>query len=169
MPADFSANNVGKTNVVKWITASERDNQLFKIQRSSDGKNFSTIGQLKGGGTTNTPQYYTFTDELPRQGINYYRLQHIESNGNTYFSKAVALNNLGKGAFWVQPTLVQNTLNLVTSDATIREMVELLNHTSVTTRRSYVHALESAKISGSVYASKLLKILYPDALSVDCW
>ena len=120
--ADFSANNVGKTNVVKWITASERDNQLFKIQRSNDGKNFSTIGQLKGGGTTNTPQYYTFTDESPRQGINYYRLQHIESNGNTYFSKTVALNNLGKGAFWVQPTLVQNTINLVTSDATISDV-----------------------------------------------
>ena len=48
------------------------------------------------------------------------------------------------------------------SDATIHEMVELLDHTSVTTRRSYVHALESAKISGGVHASKLLKILYPD-------
>ncbi|NJN35007.1 MAG: T9SS C-terminal target domain-containing protein, partial [Saprospiraceae bacterium] len=62
-------------------TASERNGSHFDVQRSKDGKTFTTIGQVKAVGNSLTLQRYEFSDENPLSGTNYYRLNAVDLDG----------------------------------------------------------------------------------------
>ncbi|HET9503492.1 MAG TPA: hypothetical protein VFO93_08120, partial [Hymenobacter sp.] len=60
---DFTAQAVANRDaLLRWGTASEKNNDHFDIERSLDGVRFATIGQLAGHGTTSAASSYTFTD-----------------------------------------------------------------------------------------------------------
>jgi len=72
--------------VLSWTTATERNNSHFNIQRSADSRDWENIGVVSGKGTTMELQSYTFTDEKPLGGLNLYRLQQVDLNGDTDYS-----------------------------------------------------------------------------------
>ncbi|MBS1505253.1 MAG: T9SS type A sorting domain-containing protein [Bacteroidetes bacterium] len=63
---------------LKWATASELNFNYFDLQRSTDGKDFYSLGKISGHGTTNQRNDYQFTDNLPVIGKNYYRLTSVD-------------------------------------------------------------------------------------------
>jgi SdrD B-like domain/Secretion system C-terminal sorting domain len=67
---------------LKWQTATELNNKVFIVQRSTDGKSFVNIGEIAGAGTTNTPNIYEFNDPKPVRN-NYYRIQQVDFDGTT--------------------------------------------------------------------------------------
>lgn len=111
----FTAKKVGTTNKLAWQTATELNNQHFDVQRSNDAAAFQTIGQVKGAGNSVKVNNYTFVDETPSVGTNYYRLQQVDDNGKTTTSKTVAVNTTGKGSLKVFPTLATDKLNVLTT------------------------------------------------------
>ena len=112
----FKAKTNNNTTVLSWLTASERDNQGFTIERSTDATTFTAIGNVKGNGTTNTASYYTFTDVTPLTGVNYYRLRQADFNGKESLSKVVSVA-FGKNVLVLKNTLVQNTLEVIVSES----------------------------------------------------
>ncbi|QMU28714.1 T9SS type A sorting domain-containing protein [Adhaeribacter radiodurans] len=74
-----------------WETASEEKNNYFVVERSSDGISFETIGQVKGVGTTQQQTAYSFPDKNPLNGTSYYRLKIVATDGNSRFSKIIAV------------------------------------------------------------------------------
>jgi len=93
---EFNAEYVADENVVDlfWSTASERDNDRFEVERSTDGVHFEIINTMKGAGTTtNETQYYT-VDQDPSIGVNYYRLNQWDTDGNSKHSEVRAVNIL---------------------------------------------------------------------------
>jgi hypothetical protein len=76
---------------IKWITASELNNDHFEIQKSDDLNLFETIGQQIGNGSTNTLSSYLYVDENPLKGINYYRLASIDYDGTTHFTEPISI------------------------------------------------------------------------------
>lgn len=94
--AEFNAEYVADENVVdlSWITESERDNDRFEVERSTDGVNYEIINTIKGAGTTtNQTQYYTI-DKNPSVGVNYYRLNQWDTDGNGKYSEVRSVNIL---------------------------------------------------------------------------
>jgi large repetitive protein len=79
-------------NVLNWKTASELNNDYFVVQRSLDGINFITIGQVEGKGTTNEASIYSFTDFNLATGKNYYRLRQVDFDGSSEFSDVISIN-----------------------------------------------------------------------------
>jgi hypothetical protein len=72
---------------VEWITASELNNDYFAVERSEDGKNFITIGTVKGKMRSNETTEYQFPDERPITKTTYYRLSQTDFDGTvTYFN-----------------------------------------------------------------------------------
>lgn len=72
---------------VEWITASELNNDYFTVERSEDGKNFTTIGTIKGKLRSNETTEYQFPDENPINKTTYYRLSQTDFDGTvTYFN-----------------------------------------------------------------------------------
>lgn len=74
---------------VNWSTASESQNERFVVERSSDGRQFTPIGSLDAVGNSNERQDYTYTDEAPLEGFNYYRIQQQDIDGTYSYSSIV--------------------------------------------------------------------------------
>ena len=82
----FTANVVGSSVVLNWITATEVNNQGFEIERSSDGVSFYIIGFVPGFGTTTEPNGYSYSDQSINSGTYYYRLKQIDFDGSFTYS-----------------------------------------------------------------------------------
>lgn len=65
-----------------WATASEENFDFFDIQRSKDGKNYESIGEVEGSGNSTQLINYTFSDNHPYSGISYYRLKAVDYDGS---------------------------------------------------------------------------------------
>jgi len=79
---------------LSWITASENNNDYFKIQRSNDGIEFYQIGRVKSqhsGGNGTMKAEYTFMDDNLREDLYYYRLAQVDINGTTTLSKIIVI------------------------------------------------------------------------------
>lgn len=87
----FSVITDNRSTLLSFSTATELNNSHFAIERSAEGRDFSEIGQVRGAGTTRVPQSYTFTDERPLQGLNYYRLRQVDFDGAESFSPVVSV------------------------------------------------------------------------------
>jgi hypothetical protein len=84
--------NQGK-NLLQWTTASESNSDYISIERSSDGRNFTTIGTVKAAGFSSTDIHYTFTDATPLTGLNYYRLALVDKDNSKGYSNTAAVSN----------------------------------------------------------------------------
>jgi len=62
------------------------------LERSADGKAFEKIGQIKGAGNSVIKLNYTFMDNHPANGINYYRLKQVDDDGKCTYSESISLD-----------------------------------------------------------------------------
>lgn len=88
----FSADNTEEGIVLKWITASETNNQYFTCERSSTGIDFFPIGNVKGAGSSTVLNEYSFTDNVFLEGRAYYRLRQTDYDGATTHSDIIAIS-----------------------------------------------------------------------------
>ena len=77
---------------LSWSTATETNSDYFTIEKTTDGANFREIVRVKAAGNSITPLQYVSFDSEPTPGISYYRLSQVDRNGQTSFSKIVAVN-----------------------------------------------------------------------------
>lgn len=92
----YLINFIGKkqnNNVfLSWITKAEKNNNYFEVQRSSDGSNYDILGYVKGKGTTVNENKYTFLDNEPLIGVNYYRLKQVDFDERFEISNVITFN-----------------------------------------------------------------------------
>ena len=77
---------------LKWVTASETDNDYFTIQKSSDAANFEDAANIEGAGNSISYKYYSFIDEPYENKITYYRLKQTDFNGKYTYSKIISID-----------------------------------------------------------------------------
>jgi hypothetical protein len=76
---------------LNWSTASEINNDHFDIERSPDGTQWEKIGEVKGNGNSNATIDYSFIDDNPLSGANYYRLKQVDADGKFEYSEIASL------------------------------------------------------------------------------
>lgn len=74
-----------------WETASEAGNDYFEVQRATDGKEFVSIGVVKGQGYSVAPFQYSYEDREIPQGTLYYRLHQVDFDGVSDYSGVVVV------------------------------------------------------------------------------
>lgn len=82
--------------LVRWATASEKNNDRFEVEASTDGHVFTRRGTVAGSGSSLQPRAYQFIDEpLGRYAapVVYYRLRQVDAGGTSQYSpvRAVAV------------------------------------------------------------------------------
>ncbi|MBK9099544.1 MAG: T9SS type A sorting domain-containing protein [bacterium] len=87
--ASFTATSNGNEVILNWSTATETNNQGFEIQRSTDSKEFFTVGFVNGHGTTTEQHNYTYLDKNLENRKYYYRLKQVDFNGTYEYSDVV--------------------------------------------------------------------------------
>jgi len=84
----FGATHITNSILLGWQTATELNTSHFIIQHSTDGSSYKDIGTVKAIGSG--ANSYSFTDTHPANGINYYRLQSVDKDGASTYSKVVS-------------------------------------------------------------------------------
>ena len=79
----FTGKNNGGYNFLEWQT-SGINNDYFEIERSNDSRNFKAIGTVNGFANSAPSHSYSFIDQHPLNGINYYRLKQADDGALTY-------------------------------------------------------------------------------------
>jgi endoglucanase Acf2 len=108
----FDGEKVNEQSVLTWATSSEYNSDYFEIQRSSDGVNFETIGTRDAAGFSSGIINYSFIDQSPLKGNNYYRLREYDSDKSFYQSHVVLLNYAGSSIVNLFPNPAKEELTL---------------------------------------------------------
>jgi hypothetical protein len=82
----FTAQPQGHTVDLEWTTATEQNSKYFNVERSQDGLNWSSIGQVTAAGNSQEILRYKNVDRQPLTGANYYRLQEVSDDGSSVYS-----------------------------------------------------------------------------------
>jgi len=87
----FRGTLAGKQPYLSWITAGEKDLTYFEIEKSRDGLNFTPMAKLMAKNTATAN--YNFTDPDPLNGVIYYRLKMIQTDGKFKYSSIIQLSS----------------------------------------------------------------------------
>jgi hypothetical protein len=99
----FKGEQIDHSIQLSWATASEMNFDYFDLEKSSNGKDFTSIVHVKGNGTTSKIHNYSFEDNLPIIGKNYYRLTSVDFDNYKETFKVITLDYSGEKEFQVTP------------------------------------------------------------------
>jgi hypothetical protein len=94
-----------------WTTLSETNNDYFEILRSADGSSFEVIGKVEGNGNSSKMIEYSFVDNRPSSGVNYYKLKQVDLDGRSESFDVVMIQNKSNDVR-IYPTQVVNSINI---------------------------------------------------------
>jgi hypothetical protein len=87
---EFSGKCIDGKVKLGWTTASETNNDYFKVEKSKDGNEYYSIGTVEGSGNSNELKTYYFTDEEDGCLAGcYYRLQQFDYDGASEYSDVI--------------------------------------------------------------------------------
>lgn len=113
---EFTGKAINKTSLLKWVSVEEVNLDVYELQRSKDGINFSAIAIAFSKGSQRNE--YEYTDLHPFDGSNYYRLKMIDKDGTYTYSKIVTVRFGGSKAYsiTIAPNPVTTNINLQMND-----------------------------------------------------
>jgi Secretion system C-terminal sorting domain len=118
----FTAQPLEHNVNLQWTTATQQNSKYFAIERSVDGANWSSIGQVTAAGNSQDLLQYNYVDQRPMTGANYYRLQEVSGDGSSVYSAIRNVNFSGTQiAINWYPNPVHDQLT-VTSTSTLKSL-----------------------------------------------
>lgn len=101
---DFNASWMGSAASISWSTLTESGADGFEVERSVDGRYFSSIGFVKAKGNSSVVNNYRFNDLTVANTAAsrvYYRLKLKDIDGKSLYSGVVSISKSG-GSFVVK-------------------------------------------------------------------
>ncbi len=87
----FSGFAQATTNELSWATASETNTQRFEVYASSNGHNFTLLGQVPAHQNSSTQQLYSLTHAYPPVNT-YYQLRDVTTEGITQILQTIFID-----------------------------------------------------------------------------
>jgi hypothetical protein len=105
----FTVSKQNNSAVLMWTTAQERNTKTFIVQQSVDGIKWDDLNSLPASGTKNSPSFYSYTHKKPNNGVNYYRILQLDSDGKYTYSDIRSANfSIEEAPFIVLGNLITN-------------------------------------------------------------
>lgn len=113
----FSGKAAGNVVELEWLTASEENNDYFTVERSSNGFDFTAIGNIKGAGTSKIIQRYSTADKGYLPKVTYYRLKQTDYDGQFTYSDVIYVDTRSMVRdIALYPNPASNVVNVTNSD-----------------------------------------------------
>ena len=106
----FEANLKDEKVDLKWVTATEINNNYFTIERTTDGSLWEVVLTTSGAGNSNQIIEYYEVDYEPILGMSYYRLKQTDFDGKFSYSNVIPVKyekNSGNGTINLFPSPVK--------------------------------------------------------------
>jgi len=92
---------------VEWTVENEKNISQYQIQKSGDGRQFTTVTTVISKG--NNSSIYNWIDISSANGNNFYRISSVDINGQVQYSKVIKITTgLSNGLISVYPNPVVN-------------------------------------------------------------
>lgn len=97
---NFKAFADGNKVKLNWQATDESDVNSYTIERSTGLQRniFTSIGSVSVTGNNTNAASYSFTDNDPQNGINYYRIKVTEKSGAVFYTNTQQINFTGRSS-----------------------------------------------------------------------
>jgi uncharacterized repeat protein (TIGR01451 family) len=114
-------------HLLNWKVNCTSLHVVMEIERSTDGRNYSSIGNITAS-NTRCLQPFDFINNNPAAGMNYYRIKMTDVDGKVAYSSIVALLNKKAGFEIVNlvPNPVTNGTALLNITAAEKQLVNII-------------------------------------------
>ncbi|MGB0934066.1 MAG: lectin-like domain-containing protein [Lishizhenia sp.] len=115
---ELKVNCVSDGVLINWTTTSELNNKSFKIEKTTDGMLYQTIGEVEGAGNSNSLKNYSFkyrTDNNSKK--TYYRIAQIDFDGKKNYSHLIG-SSCENDEVWYR--LIKNRKLLLSNNKTLK-------------------------------------------------
>ena len=90
-------------NKIEWTNATEKDVLHYEVERSSDGRNFTTVLTTNAKNNFGEKTDYSLVDPIINNGTIYYRIKAVEFQGMSTYSSIVKVSRTGNSDVNYQP------------------------------------------------------------------
>ena len=152
-------------DILKWQTADEINTKNFVVEKSTDGINYSAVGNVVAANITGEHTYY-FTDNVTNANNQFYRLKMVDIDGHFTYSGIVRLANTPSTQLVVFPSPASSSITL--SGLQSKGTVEIADAQGKILQRMDITAqsqtLNIASYPKGVY---IIKYMYDQKVSVQ--
>ena len=167
---NFNASVMNTKSVsLDWVTTGEKLTSKYMVERSADGKDFELVAEISSQNNANN--VYRFVDKEPKMGRSFYRLKHIENDGNISYTaakKTVIYINGGEPVM-AYPNPVNNQLFVEVLDVENTEGVIEIYNSNGTMLKSQNFNKDQVRyemnLSGLPVGNYILRVLQADGTS----
>jgi hypothetical protein len=133
---NFTAVPNGNSILLQWLATNQEPNTTYEIQISTDGKNFSTLGEAESDAASSgsSSKYdYQYNFNPASVGKLYFRVQETDGTGKVSYSEVVVVDPNNNGAandisYSTYPNPATNSLLFqFNSNQTGRFVLQLIN------------------------------------------
>lgn len=162
----FTANTVNQQVILNWVTANEKMNKGFDVERSVNGLDFEWVGFVNGAGNSNATNSYQLKDNNAfinnNTNVLYYRLKQVDYNGKITYSNMVTVSMDGlvnkELSMFPNPTKDKFQITVNTSNAANMEISiidihgkVLANYINPTNAGTNAVEIDAAEIPAGLY------------------
>ena len=111
----FTVKKVNTSAQLDWSTEQEINSSYFSIERSTDGRIWTSITRVNAAGNSTSVKDYRAFDNNPLNGLNYYRLKQYDVDGKFEYSvvRSVSFNKVYD--IFVSPNPAKDFVNVSTT------------------------------------------------------
>jgi len=163
----FSVEGLNKIVKLTWTTASETNNDGFEIERSNDGFSWESIGYVNGKGNYNVATVYNWTDDHPKQGVNYYRLRQLDYDGKQQYSEVKYVSNGTSVIITLSPNPFESDLAMHLSEPALVEVLNASGKMVLSYSMSAGHnSLDMGNLNTGMYFVRVVSSEKTDVLTI---
>ncbi len=138
--AEFDAVKQASNVIVNWKTSQEINSKEFIVERSKDAVHFEAIGKVNAAGNSNTGRQYTFKDNQPFNGNNFYRLKQVDKDERTVVSKVVKVYFGEEIMVTLSPNPAKDLVTVTLNNFHEQTTLQVLNNTGQVLKQLIVRA-----------------------------
>lgn len=94
IPLELISYTIEKNGInieINWATVQEESKDYFTLERSTNNKDYKSIAKVEATGSSPKLNNYHYTDKDPEEGINFYRLKHMDDRNECNYPEVRAI------------------------------------------------------------------------------
>lgn len=155
----FTAEKQNDDVLLKWTTASEKNNNHFEIERSKDGYYFEYVTKVNayGNGYSSITQNYETIDTEPYSGLSYYRLKQVDVDGTYDYSTIVSIEFNKNKTLLLYPNPTNNSITLYGKNSEEELNINIINALGATVKSIKVknNTIDVSDLANGLYYLEL--------------
>jgi hypothetical protein len=116
--SSFEGTATGCKTLLEWTSQTEENSKEYQVEVSHDGRNYGALATIPAAGNSAVSKSYQYTDNIPSDGVNYYRLKMVERDGKVSYSSIIIVkSNCNNKIVSIRPNPVVVNNNLTVNIA----------------------------------------------------